>query len=227
MSDKTEDDEGEWAVKVSSNHEPRWPASLAVLAALLLSVTLPEKLTIGPTWLLPTLGIALLAPLTLIAPMRHRKEEAWHRVAAIVLIGIVNLANVGSLILIVGTLLHGSKANGTQLIVEAMKIWLTNILVFALWYWEFDGGGPGHRDEPRHRPPDFVYPQMVTPEVAQKGWKPTFVDYLYLAFTNATAFSPTDTLPLTPWAKMLMLIQSLASLLTVGLVAARAVNILT
>lgn len=224
MSD-TKDEE--WEAKASANHEPRWPASLAVLAALLLSVTLPEKLTLGPTWLLPTLGIVLLAPLTLIAPMRKRKEEAWHRAAAIALIGIVNLANVGSLVLIVGTLLHGSKANGTQLIVEAMKIWLTNILVFALWYWELDGGGPGHRAEPRHRPPDFVFPQMVTPEVATKGWKPTFVDYLYLAFTNATAFSPTDTLPLTPWAKILMLIQSLASLLTVGLVAARAVNILT
>jgi len=98
--------------------------------------------------------------------------------------------------------------------------------VFALWYWELDRGGPDARRRPRHRQPDFLFPQMVTPACAGPRWAPGFVDYLYVSFTNATAFSPTDTMPLTPWAKMLLLLQALASLLTVALVAARAVNIL-
>ena len=108
----------------------------------------------------------------------------------------------------------------------AIQIWLTNVIVFGLWYWELDRGGPGARCRENHREPDFLFPQMSTPAAAPPSWAPRFLDYLYVAFTNATAFSPTDTLPLTAWAKVLMAIQSLASLLTVALVAARAVNIL-
>ncbi|MEA2639991.1 MAG: hypothetical protein QOF51_1385 [Chloroflexota bacterium] len=204
--------------------ESRWPASLAVIAALILYVTLPERFTAGPVWLLPSLEAALLIPLMIAAPRRVADEPGWHRAMAVGLIAVVNAANLASLILLVRTLLHG-EAGGEQLIFAAMQIWLTNVLVFALWYWEVDRGGPGARQREERRPPDFLFPQVLEPKLAP-NWAPRFVDYLYMAFTNAMAFSPTDTLPLTPVAKLLMLIQSLASLATVVLVAARAVNIL-
>jgi len=205
--------------------ESRWPASLAVIVALVLYVTLPERFTAGPTWLLPILEAAILIPLTIAVPRRAADEAAWHRMVSIVLIAVVNAANVISLVLLVRTLLRGGSEGGAQLLFAAMQIWLTNVLVFALWYWELDRGGPSARLRLGDRAPDFLFPQMATPNVAP-NWMPHFVDYLYVAFTNATAFSPTDTMPLTAQAKLLMLVQSLASLLTVALVAARAVNIL-
>lgn len=209
-----------------SRREPRWPASLAVVAAVVLYVALPDKLRIVPIWILPTLEAALLVPLTVFAPHRHLEESRWRRVAALALIALVNAANLVSLVLLVHELLYGSKANGRELIVASIEIWLTNVIVFGLWYWELDRGGPGERCRHHHRQPDFLFPQMATPGAAPERWVPSFVDYLYVSFTNATAFSPTDTMPLTEWAKLLMLVQSLASLLTVALVAARAVNIL-
>ena len=224
--------------------EPRWPASLAILAALALYITLDVRfqLPFGPSalrpierWLTPIVEMALLVPLSLRAPRRHPNEPKWARLAAVALIGVVNLSNVISLGLLVDALLHGGKAlgfqlgplSGTTLFFSAINIWLTNVIVFALWYWELDRGGPDERSSPQHREPDFLFPQMSTPGCAPQGWRPHFVDYLYVSFTNATAFSPTDTMPLTRWAKLLMLVQSLASLLTIAMVAARAVNILT
>jgi uncharacterized membrane protein len=206
--------------------EARWPASLAVVITLLLYVTLPEKLTYGPPWLVPLLAFALLVPLTITVPHRHSEELRWQRYASIALIALLNLANILSLISLVTALLEGQKKTGVDLILSAVQIWLTNVLIFALWYWEFDRGGPGSRLSKQPGYPDFLFPQMSTPQIAPPGWTPIFIDYLFVSFTNATAFSPTDTLPLTPWTKMLMLVQSLASLLTVALVAARAVNIL-
>jgi hypothetical protein len=207
--------------------ESRWPASLAVVAAVVLYVTLPEHLTVGPTWLLPALELAVLIPLTIAVPRRGHDEAPAHRLASIFLIAAVNAANVASLVLLVGSLLAGgSKQEGQALILAAAQIWVTNILVFGLWYWELDRGGPSARCRADHREPDFLFPQMSTPAAAPQGWAPAFFDYLYLAFTNATAFSPTDVLPLTQWSKALMLVQAMASLLTVALVAARAVNIL-
>ena len=212
--------------------EPRWPASLAVLAALVLYITLNRRfqLPFGPPaarWLTPVLEMALLVPLSLRAPRRHPNEPKWARIAAVALIAVVTLSNVISLGLLVDSLLHGTKTSGSQLFFAAINIWLTNVIVFALWYWELDRGGPDERSSPEHREPDFLFPQMSTPGCAPQGWRPHFVDYLYVSFTNATAFSPTDTMPLTRWAKLLMLVQSLASLLTVAMVAARAVNILS
>ncbi|MGI8914356.1 MAG: hypothetical protein ACR2JY_11355 [Chloroflexota bacterium] len=218
--------------QVQHIREPRWPASLAVLVALALYVTLPERLTIGPTWLFPLLTILLLAPLSFVAPHRHGQEPAWQRAIAIGLIALINVANVSSLVLLIYALLHGTKAEGEQLLIAAIELWLTNVIVFALWYWEMDRGGPGARLRPAEAQddPSFLFPQMQNPSVCASPtsapWRAGFIDYLYLAFTNATAFSPTDTMPLTPWAKLLMLVQSLASLLIVALVAARAVNIL-
>lgn len=215
-----------------TSHEPRWPASLAVVAALVLYVTLPGKYVAGPSKvLLPVLEGALLLPLTFKGPHRHVEEAPWQRVSAIVLIALINLANIASLVLLVQAILygphHGPRSNGIELMASALQIWLTNVIVFALWYWELDRGGPGARRHRHHREPDFLFPQMATPESAPSNWQPSFLDYVYVSFTNATAFSPTDTMPMTEWAKMLMAIQSLASLITIALVAARAVNILS
>jgi hypothetical protein len=152
----------------------------------------------------------------------------WQRLVSILLVGVIQISNLVSLVLLVDTLLHGaSKATGEALILEAGKIWLTNILVFGFWYWEMDRGGPGLRHQHTAHSPDFLFAQMTAPSVAPAEWLPSFPDYVYLAFTNATAFSPTDTLPLTTRAKSLMLAQALISLLTIALVAARAVNILS
>jgi hypothetical protein len=159
-------------------------------------------------------------------PVRHARETAAHRIASLGLIAVVNAANVASLVLLVNSLLNGGASGGTLLVFAAMQIWLTNVIVFGLWYWELDRGGPSARCHEQHREPDFLFPQMTLPAAAPADWTPRFLDYLYVAFTNATAFSPTDTMPLTMWAKILMAVQSLASLLTVALVAARAVNIL-
>lgn len=209
------------------HREPRWPATVATLAALVLFIALPDKLVYGPKWVVPILEAIAIVPLTFIGPRRHPSESMVWRGIAIALIALISAANMGSLILLVQHLLEHTKASGNQLIFSAILIWLTNVIVFGLWYWELDRGGPGKRSSGEYRAPDFLFPQMATPDVAPRGWWPSFLDYLYVSFTNASAFSPTDTMPLTEWAKMLMLVQSLASLLTVALVAARAVNILS
>ncbi len=205
--------------------EPRWPASVAVLAAIALYATLPERFTIGPTWLLPAIEGVLAIGLNVTAPRRHANEAAIYRTATIVLVALLTATNLFSLATLIDRLLHGAKAEGSQLVFAAIQIWLTNVVAFALWFWELDRGGPAKRGGSRQA--DFLFPQMTAREVAPPGWTPSFIDYLYVSFTNAMAFSPTDTLPLTRWAKLLMLAQSLASLLTVAFVAARAVNILS
>jgi hypothetical protein len=208
--------------------ESRWPATLAVVAAIALYTTLPDSLLLGPRWILPVLEGAILVPLTVARPHRHAGEAGASRVAAIVLIALANVGNVGSLVLLVHNLLiHGGGITGRTLLFAAIQIYLTNVIIFGLWYWELDGGGPARRLAGDPRLPDFLYPQMITPDRAPHGWRPHFLDYLYVSLTNATAFSPTDTMPLTHLAKVLMGLQSLASLLTVALVAGRAVNILT
>ena len=228
--------------------EPRWPASLAIIAAFALYGLLPPTLTLqamqdalglglGQEWLrwvLPALEVALLVTLTIAEPRRRAGEPRWLRYGAVAIIALVNIANIVSLFLLVRILLHpqvlhlkpGQQLTGEQLLIPSINVWLTNVLVFALWYWELDRGGPDDRSRPVHRRPDFLFPQMTTPHCTRERWTPSFMDYLYVSFTNATAFSPTDTMPLTPWAKTLMTVQALASLLTVALVAARAINIL-
>jgi len=209
--------------------EPRWPILVAIVVAVLLYGSLPDRLTLGPAWVAQAVELALLLPLVLTEPHWHPGAGwPWQRVVSLVLTGAIQVSNLISLGLLVTSLLGGAtKATGAALIVEAGKIWLTNVVVFGLWYWEIDRGGPRARHMRESHSPDFLFPQMTAPDVAPAHWMPIFVDYLYLAFTNAMAFSPTDTLPLTPRVKALMLIQALISLLTIALVAARAVNILS
>jgi hypothetical protein len=211
----------------ASQAESRWPASIAVLVALLLYVSLPNRLHIGPVWIIPALELALLLPLSITAA-RHQYGARWRRMVAITLIAVLNVANALSLFLLVQVLLiHPGRATGARLLEGAAQLWFTNIIVFALWYWELDRGGPDDRCTKEHPEPDFLFPQMGTPGAARPDWGPKFVDYLYIAFTNATAFSPADTMPLTAWAKMLMAVEALNSLLIIALVASRAVGILS
>jgi hypothetical protein len=223
--DEARRDDAEWGERAQS--EPRWPATLAVLASMALYFALPDKLIagLGPRWLIPTLEGVLGASL-IIANPRLTLESRRLRPVAITLIAFVNLANVVSLGELVHELLAAGVHSGRTLIYASVPVWVTNVLVFALWYWELDRGGPVARLELNRRRPDLLFPQMTAPDATSPDWSPKFIDYLFTSFTNATAFSPTDTMPLTPWAKMLFMVQSLASLLTVALVVSRAVNIL-
>lgn len=204
--------------------QERGEATLAVLLILGLQVGLHEKLTLGLSWWLPALELVLLAPLIAL-PDAHTPRGVRRRLTlSLVLIGMITLSNFYSVIQLVYHLLTGNKASGTRLLVDALLIWLTNVLLFGLWYWELDARSLSRRQIKTHR--DFLFPQHTSPEFASPNWRATFVDYLFLAFTNATAFSPTDTLPLSTRAKFLMMVQASISLVTVALVAARAVNIL-
>lgn len=214
-----------WGTVAAS--EPRWPASLAIVIVAALNLVLPGKFTLGPQWLFPALEMSLVIPLSIAAPRRKPTEPRWEQVAGVILIALANLANVASLVLLIHQLIFDAKdVTGKELLYSSVAIWLTNVVVFALWYWELDRGGPDDRMRADHGPPDFLFPQMVTPGCAAGNWSPAFFDYLYLSFTNATAFSPTDTMPLTVPAKFLMLVSSLASLATIAIVASRAINIL-
>jgi uncharacterized membrane protein len=206
--------------------EPFWEAQLAVLVAVVLYVALPTKLTVGPRWFVPSLDGVLLLGLAISTPYRHHTQSPVRRRISIVLIAIVTAANFTAEALLVHYLLKGGHSGGRSLVFSAAEIWFTNVAVFGLWFWEVDRGGPHMRSAPEPREPDFLFPQMGAPKSSPRGWRPAFLDYLYVAFTNASAFSPTDAMPLTVRIKTLMLIESIASFLTVGLVAARAVNIL-
>jgi uncharacterized membrane protein len=203
-----------------------WPVQATLLAAIVLQLTLPKRLTAGPSWLIPALEAALLVVMYLATPRKLEFEHARRRRAALGLIAFVSAANIFSLVELTHLLLHHNVENGRELIISGMLIWLTNFLIFALWYWELDRGGPGKRAAGNDAPPDFLFPQMSDDRIEPLGWRPKFIDYLYVSLTNATAFSPTDTMPLTPMAKSIMGIQSIVSLVTIGLVVSRAVNIL-
>jgi uncharacterized membrane protein len=207
--------------------ESRWPATVAVLGALVIQTALPDRLTIGPPWIVPSLELCLLIPLIIANPSRLTRDSRGRRRLSIALIALVSAANVVSLGLLVRVLVDGAKVNGKPLILAAVGIWITQVLVFGLWYWETDRGGPVARTRADHAPPDFLFPQMENPGVHRGDWYPTLYDYVYISLTNSTAFSPTDTMPLTTRAKGLFAAQSLISLTTIAVVGARAVNILS
>jgi uncharacterized membrane protein len=229
MSDaapRSRDDVVAWGVASAS--ESRWPALIAVFAAIALQLALPDSVIrgLGNRALIPALEGALLVALLITNPAGHiSTEQSRLRAIGVVLIALITVANLVSLSELVHALLYNAKTSGRPLVYASIPIWLTNVIVYGLWYWELDRGGPASRQLTEHRRPDFLFPQMSTPGSAP-GWTPKLLDYLYTSFTNATAFSPTDTMPLTGWAKLLMMVQSLASLLTVAIVVSRAVNIL-
>jgi uncharacterized membrane protein len=206
--------------------EAFWPAQVTILAAIALQLALPARLTVGPSWLVPALEGALLVGMFMATPNQLEHEHPRRRRVALGLTAFVSAANIYSLGALTHYLLHHNVNRGNELIVSGVLIWLTNFLIFGLWYWETDRGGPGRRAAGHDRAPDFLFPQMQDDRIEPFDWRPQFVDYLYVSLTNAAAFSPTDTMPLTHTAKVIMGIQSLVSLVTIGLIVSRAVNIL-
>jgi uncharacterized membrane protein len=210
---------------VTARPEPRWPASLALLSCVVLYVILPNRLVVGPRWILPVLVALPLFPLSA-RRHRHPDESPHIRRITLSLIGLVTIANVTSMALLVHHLLSTQVTQGRNLIYAAVSVWLTNVIVYGLWFWEIDRGGPNLRAGGAERLPDIQFPQMENPQFAPKGWRPRFSDYLYTSFANGTSFAPADAMPLTLLAKTLFLTESIVSLVTIAVVAARAVNIL-
>ncbi len=208
--------------------EPRWPAMLALLAVGGLRLALPESLSVGPGWLLIVVVCVLMLPAVL---ARRRGLDTVNKVLGYLLTSIVTLDMVWSLCLVIAALPKHSETP-QEMLRSAGALWITNILVFASWYWRLDAGGPRARElRGVHTDGAFLFPQMALDqqarrEMGEQCWSPGFVDYLFLAFNTSTALSPTDSPVLSRWAKAMMMVQSLISLATVVLLAARAVNIL-
>jgi hypothetical protein len=211
------------AMSTKIEREPRWPALIAMLAAGGVYLGLPEPFTVGPSWLLLAVILILMIPIV----VSYRRGD--HNVARLLTYtanGVITISMVASLaVLIEGIPQH--RFPPMTLLRSAGALWVTNVLVFALWYWKLDAGGPQRRETTRGcLDSSFLFPQMLMREDADPTWSPTFVDYLFLAFNTSTAFSPTDTAVLSRWAKAGMMLQSIISLTIVALVAARAVNVL-
>lgn len=214
--------------------------AIAAIAGLQL-LFVNNNLIFGPRWLAPACELAMLVPLSVATAWtqgraRHVQGDGhWHiicrhrkliRQFALALTAVVMALNLYALVSVTKQLISGAKG-GQSLLIDALNIWFTNIIVFALWFWNIDRGGPARLGLHDDKRPDFLFPQMIGTGDQDPTWSPGFIDYFYVAFTNATAFSPTDTMPLSAQSKLLMAVEATISLLTVGLVAARAVNILT
>jgi hypothetical protein len=207
--------------------EARWPMAGAVLAAIVLTVFLPDAVRVGPRWLLPLIEGVLLVALIAGDPGKIDRRSRLLRTLSIVLVSVLVLGALLATGQLIDDLIHGGPEtnSASDLIKAGTIVWLSNNIAFALLYWELDGGGAAARVHllPTHH--DFAFPQQLNPRIASPDWRPRFIDYLYLGFTNATAFSPTDAMPLAPWAKIAMAVQAFVSLAILGLVIARAVNV--
>jgi hypothetical protein len=209
--------------------EQRWPVALTTGMAIALQFAVPDRLVlVHPYWVLPAVQAALLLLLVMVNPRRIDRESKALRLLALTFAALLSVANGWSVArLAIGITQGNIGITPTRLLIGGAMIWLTNVIVFALWYWEFDRGGPVARALNVKRYPDFQFVQMISPpDMVPPDWEPSVVDYLYLALTNAAAFSPTDVMPLSRWAKVAMAAQSLVSIVTVALVVSRAVNIL-
>ncbi|PPJ34215.1 hypothetical protein C5E45_02445 [Nocardia nova] len=224
-SEKDTDDVPAWARRTAG--ESRWAATGAMVGIIVLQLLLPDHFQLRPVWLLPMLETVLLIVLVVSSPVRLDREEMWLRWCSLGLSALLGIATAWSVFRLVAGLINGTLSNDPPVLLgSGAAIWLTNVTVFALWFWEFDRGGPAARAHARTQLPDFLFVQMQNPELSPADWEPEFLDYLYLSFTNATAFSPTDVMPMTRWAKTLMMAESALSLITATLVIARAVNVL-
>jgi hypothetical protein len=208
--------------------EARWPAFIASLGTGVLFYAMPQALIVGPQWGVFVVVAALMIPTSL---ARKTGRVGLNTIFGYSVLGVITLAVLSSLILLV-LQLPAHKETPVELLRAAAALWVANILVFASWYWHLDGGGPNERDKHGvHTDGAFLFPQMTMAperrrEMGEDTWSPGFIDYLFLAFNTSTAFSPTDVPVLSRWAKVMMIVQSLISLTTVALLAARAVNIL-
>ena len=208
--------------------EPRWPVALAILAVILLVVLLPERVRLFPAWVPYVIGIAFIVPMAAVGLTAEKAR--WLRIEHTIMLLIIVVTGVGTLAtlanLIDAMVRRSAEIGGVQLLTSSIAVWVTNVLTFSLLYWQIDRGGPEARANNASTKPDWLFPQAGAPGDAPPDWRPTLVDYLFLAFSTATAFSPTDALPLTSRAKMLMMLESMISLVTIVLVASRAINIL-
>ena len=208
--------------------ERRWPMAITLLVAMALPFLLPPKYSLGPRWILPVVEALLLIALVVADPGRIDRRSDFIRALSIGLVVIlVGGAAVATVRLVVDLIRGGPETNSpTQLLQVGSLTWVYVLITFCFLYWELDGGGPEARARAAPEFPDLAFPEHLNPQMARPGWQPEFFDYLYLAFTNAVAFSPTDVMPLARWAKLAMSIEAVASLIILGLVIARAVNIL-
>ena len=213
------------AKDLAGREEARWPVFIALVGVGGIEFSLPHKLVVGPRWLLPVVVLSLLIPTVIAHQMgRHHLD----RILGYGVSTVVTLALVGSVVLLVATILQKSET-AVSLLESATALWVTNVLVFAIWYWRLDAGGPHSREaRARHTAGAFFFPQMMdgAPIENPESWQPRFVDYLFLAFNTSTAFSPTDTAVLSRWAKGLSMTQALISLTIVAILASRAVGLL-
>jgi hypothetical protein len=211
--------------------EPRWPALLALLAVGGLYMALPRQIAVvpGPHWLLLAVVAVLLVPTVITFRLRN---HALNQLFGFLVLGIVTASEMWSLGLLIHSLFIKDGLTPKHLLFSAGALWMTNVITFALWYWRLDAGGPHIRDlEPGHEEGAFLFPQMTMDEemrrkTGQENWSPQFIDYLFLAFNHSTALSPTDTAVLSRWAKVLVMIQAMIALITIAVVASRAVNII-
>lgn len=209
------------------DHEPVWHVQVAMLCAIALQLRVPDHYIFASRYVLVVVELLLLAALSFTTNKDPLLRSLSRRINVLLLLGLSGIANGYALVIVAQNLLSTSAiSNGRALILTALNIYITNVIIFGLAYWEMDAGGPDMRFYPDNDEPDFLFPQNQQQGYKHPGWRPTFVDYLYVSSTNAMAFSPTDTLPLTRRAKLLMLTQALLALVSVGLVLARAVNIL-
>jgi uncharacterized membrane protein len=205
--------------------ESRWWVGAGLLAAIGVQFAVPSRFVLHPAYVAPTIELVLLLILAFSTSSRIGHRSPRLRFATQVVLGLIAITNTSSLVLLTKEVTTGGHINAVSLLAGGAEIWLTNTIIFAIWYWEYDRGGPGARAEGLMQQPDLLFPQMTDERLA-RDWEPNFLDYLYVSFTNSTAFSPTDTMPLSRWIKMLFTLQAAVSFITVALVAARAVNIL-
>jgi uncharacterized membrane protein len=208
--------------------EPRWPPALAILAVLALLAALPGHVHVLPVWISYLAALAVIVPMAAVAVTSGNTLWLGIERTMIILLAVVYVANtIGEVADMIGVItLHPTGNNAFSLLSSSVAIWIANVLMFSLLYWQVDGGGPYARASKLKIRPDWVFPQPAAPEDLPPDWRPLFLDYLYLGYNTATAFSPTDALPLTRRAKMLMMIESTISLLTMVVIVARAINII-
>jgi hypothetical protein len=209
--------------------ESRWPMAAAVLAAMALTFLLPDHVRPGPNWLLPLIEGLLLVAVVIGDPGEITRRARWLRGLSIGLVSVLVFGSLWATVLLISDLIQGGPETNSagDLLQAGSVVWVSNNIAFSLLYWELDARGAAARAHRERARPDLAFPQQLNPELGWEDWQPKFIDYLYLGFTNATAFSPTDVMPLVPWAKITMGVQSLISLAILGLVIARAVNVFT
>ncbi len=209
--------------------ENRWPVLIAILSVIVIQHAIPLQYTVLPRWPLIVMELLLLAVMLVVNPMRISRPTTVGRWASLILTAAITVDNTASAVVLAKRILSGEVSNNAAVLLGGgAAIFVTNVIAFGIWFWELDRGGPFvRRSGEKPYPPDFLFPQMTDPSHARPDWRPTFVDYLYVSFTNVVAFSPpTDTMPLARWAKGMMTVQALVSTTTIALVIARAVNVL-